>query len=153
MSKKNRSQKQATAEAETETAPEAEANTATATAEPEQDIPLEAYPEPKLPRGRSGGSMVGKTFIANPRLKGVNPRREGTHGYRFHEMVRAAGPEGISYEDLRAKAEADEDLVGFTNHLKWDLNRKFIVIKGEVGMSGEEAAAQAEETGADEGAE
>lgn len=86
------------------------------------------YPAPKLPKAGKVSRYANAILIANPALK-ANPRRAGTHGFRFHEIVRAAGPEGISYSDLKAAVEADETILGFSNHLQWDLDRNFIVVK------------------------
>lgn len=98
----------------------------------DETLDMETIPEPQLPRGRaSGGKYAGKTFIANPKLEG-NPRRAGSHGYCFHEKVREAGEEGIGYEDLRKACDADETLTGFGNHLKWDLERHFILVKEDL---------------------
>lgn len=86
------------------------------------------YPAPKLPKSGKVSKHANAVLMVNPALK-ANPRRAGTHGFRFHEIVRAAGKEGISYSELKAKVESDETILGFSNHLQWDLERNFIVIK------------------------
>lgn len=86
-------------------------------------------PDPKLPKRGKASRLSGKTLIANPKLNGQNPRQEGTHGFRVHEMIRAAGSTGIRYEDLKAKVQADKSIKGLGNHLAWDLERFFILIK------------------------
>lgn len=84
-------------------------------------------PTPDLPKRGRTSQWQGKTFIANPHLK-TNPRQAGSHGFRVHEIIAAAGDEGIGYEDLKAVVNDREDIAGFSNHLKWDLDRKFILI-------------------------
>ena len=88
------------------------------------------YPAPILPKTGKTSKYSGATFIANPALKGKNPRQSGTHGHRFHQIVANAGAKGITYEELKKEVEReDSGIIGFSNHLQWDLERHFIVIK------------------------
>ena len=86
-------------------------------------------PDPKLPSKGKVSRLAGRTIYANPKLNGVNPRQEGTHGFRVHEIVRKAGAAGIRYEDLAKAVKADETIKGFSNHLAWDIERFFILVK------------------------
>lgn len=89
---------------------------------------LSNVPAPDLPaRGRTS-QWAGKTFIANPHLAGRNPRQGGSHGASVHALIAEAGETGIGYEALKAAVAEREDIKGFSNHLKWDLDRKFILV-------------------------
>ena len=89
----------------------------------------DAIPDPKVPKNGKASRLAGKTIYANPKLNGANPRKAETHGFRVHEIVRKAGEKGIKYEDLAAAVAADETIKGFSNHLAWDLERYFILVK------------------------
>lgn len=86
-------------------------------------------PDPVLPRRGTASKFRGMTLIANPKLGGVNPRRDDTNGFRFHQYILDAGADGISYDELRNKCAADEAIKGFDNHLRWDLDHSFVLIK------------------------
>jgi hypothetical protein len=91
-----------------------------------------AIPTPKTPKAGKTSKFAGKTLIANPMLNGANPRQAGSHGFTLHEIIRQAGSAGIRYEELRKRASAliDEgELIGFSNHIDWDMKRNFILIK------------------------
>lgn len=90
--------------------------------------PKVIFPEPKLPKNGKTSKYAGKRVYVNPKLKGKNPRQAGTHGHRVHSLILKAGAEGIAYEELKAQVTADESIVGFSNHLAWDLARGYIVI-------------------------
>jgi len=87
------------------------------------------YPAPKLAAKGKASRHATATFIANPGLKGKNPREAGVHGWHFHEIVRKAGSAGITYADLKAAVTAHPTIKGFSNHLKWDMDRHYIVVK------------------------
>lgn len=90
---------------------------------------MAGIPDPKLPKRGKASRLSGKVLYANPKLNGLNPRVEGTHGYRVHAIIAAAGSDGIRYEDLKARVTADKSIKGFGNHLAWDLERNFILVK------------------------
>lgn len=92
------------------------------------NTPKIQFPEPKLPKAGKTSKYAGKRVYVNPKLKGKNPRQAGTHGFRVHAKILAAGTDGIAYEELRKAVEDDETIVGFSNHLAWDLARGYIVI-------------------------
>lgn len=92
------------------------------------NTPKITFPEPKLPKTGKVSKYAGKRVYVNPKLKGKNPRQADTHGFRVHNIILRAGAEGIAYEELRAAVEADSSIVGFSNHLQWDLARGYIVI-------------------------
>lgn len=73
-------------------------------------------------RGRTS-VYSGKTLVASAEALKTNPRREGTNGYRFFEVVRKAGKKGIKYEELRAHKDFGN------NHLAWDVDHGNILAK------------------------
>ena len=73
-------------------------------------------------RGRTS-HYSGKTLVATAEALKTNPRREGTAGFKFMEVVRKAGKKGIKYEDLRAHKDFGN------NHLAWDVDHGNIVAK------------------------
>jgi len=86
------------------------------------------YPAPKLAAKGKASKYAGKVLIANPALKGVNPREPG-HGYRAFNYLLKAGEAGLTYEAFRDLVNADPAIKGFSNHLKWDTDRNYTVIK------------------------
>lgn len=88
-----------------------------------------SVPEPKLPAQGKVSRLAGKTIYCNPKLNGQNPRKPGTHGFKVHEIVRRAGPEGIAYDALAKAVKNDKSIKGFSNHLAWDFARYFLLAK------------------------
>jgi hypothetical protein len=88
-------------------------------------------PAPNMPRAAGSAKFSGKTIVANPNLieNNTNPRRPGTHGHKVFSYVLKAGYKGISYEDLRNAVAAQADIKGFSNHLAWDADRNFILVR------------------------
>jgi hypothetical protein len=93
-----------------------------------------SLPSPKLPKAGKASKYAGKVLVANPLLNGSNPRLEGSHGWRLFNVLLGAGSAGLTYEALRAEASRlieSGELVGFANHLDWDLKRNFTLVKSD----------------------
>jgi ACT domain-containing protein len=72
-----------------------------------------------LPGAAPGPSpkFAGKLIF---KISKTNPRRENTHGWRGWELYE----NGMTYEQFRAKG-------GRNNDLQWDIDKKFIELRGE----------------------
>ena len=96
------------------------------TVEEAQDTGLIGDIKVEKPKGRpKQNSFKGAKFTANPSDKGKNPRRVGTHGWLFMDLI-TKNP-GITFEEIQ-KFYIKEN-AKFMNHLKWDLEKGNILVE------------------------
>jgi hypothetical protein len=89
--------------------------------------PKAEKPKAEKPKGRPKQNIFkGAKFVANASDKGKNPRRSGTHGWRFMDLI-IKNP-GISFQRIQESYFPGEK---FMHHLKWDLDHGNIFVKYE----------------------